>query len=65
MDLLEDDIDRIIELTTKYRDVPLDLADASLVVISEYLNTNRILSIDSDFLIFRNRFKDYLVNELD
>jgi predicted nucleic acid-binding protein len=65
MDLLEDDIDRIIELTTKYRDVPMDLADASLVVISEYLNTNRILSIDSDFLIFRNRFKDYLVNELD
>lgn len=58
------DISRIIELTEKYADVPMDLADASLVVVSEHIKSTRILSIDSDFQIFRNRFKDYLVNEL-
>lgn len=57
------DIPRVYELVTTYKNVPMDLADASLVVVSEHLNTLRILSIDSDFYIFRNRFKDMLVNE--
>lgn len=64
IDLSEDDVDRMIALTSKYRDIPMDLADSSLILISEHLRTNRILSIDSDFQIFRNRFKDYLKNEL-
>lgn len=58
------DLERILDLTRTYQDVPMDLADASLVILSEKLLTNRILSIDSDFQIFRNRFKDFLVNEL-
>lgn len=55
----------MIELMSKYRDVPMDLADASLVVLSNRLATNRIFTIDSDFTIFRNRFKSYLVNEFE
>ncbi|MGM0589779.1 MAG: type II toxin-antitoxin system VapC family toxin [Bacteroidota bacterium] len=59
-----DDVVRIGSLMEKYEDVPMDLADASLIVASEQLRTNRILSIDSDFQVFRNRYKNMLVNEL-
>lgn len=60
--LTDHDFYRLCELTETYQDVPMDLADASLVVVSEHLNTDRILSIDSDFQIFQNRFKSFLVN---
>jgi predicted nucleic acid-binding protein len=58
------EIARIRSLMEKYDNVPLDIADASLIVASEHLRTNRILSIDSDFQVFRNRYKNMLVNEL-
>lgn len=62
-DLNRDDLDFMISLMAKYKDVPMDLADASLVALSEKLDTNRIFTIDSDFQIFRNRFKNYLKDE--
>ncbi|HMJ53545.1 MAG TPA: hypothetical protein VK540_15770 [Polyangiaceae bacterium] len=31
---------------TKYRDLPMDLADASLVILAEELGSGRILSTD-------------------
>lgn len=37
---------RLLELTEKYRDLPMDLADASLVVLAEHLGQGRILSTD-------------------
>src|SRR4051812_923111 len=40
---------RIIELTEKYQDVPMDLADASLIVASESKGVEEIATIDSDF----------------
>lgn len=44
----------ISELITKYRDLPMDLADASLVVAAAELNDGRILSTDErDFGIYR------------
>lgn len=44
----------ISELITKYRDLPMDLADASLVVAASELNDGRILSTDErDFGIYR------------
>ncbi|TNE74503.1 PIN domain-containing protein [bacterium] len=58
------DLERIIELSTAYIDIPIDLTDASLIVLSEKIQTRRILSIDSDFQIFRNRYKHFLLNEL-
>ncbi|MFP4490534.1 MAG: type II toxin-antitoxin system VapC family toxin, partial [Spirochaetaceae bacterium] len=48
-----DDIDRIIALSEKYSDIPMDLADASLVVLSEKLNIKEIITIDSDYYIYR------------
>lgn len=62
--LEESDMGRMVELVEKYSDVPMDVADASLILLAEKLGTRRILSVDSDFQIFRTRYKDMLVNEL-
>jgi len=35
---------------TKYRDLPMDLADASLVILAEELGSGRILSTTSVIL---------------
>ncbi len=40
-------------LMEQYRDVPMDLADASLVVAAETLNMQRIFTLDSDFYVYR------------
>ena len=40
-------------LMQRYEDVPMDLADASLVAAAEALGTQRIFTIDSDFYIYR------------
>jgi predicted nucleic acid-binding protein len=38
----------------KYRDLPMDLADASLVILAEELGSGRILSTDArDFRTYR------------
>lgn len=45
----------IEKLLKKYRDVPMDLADACLVDLADQLNTGQILTLDSDFEIYRWR----------
>jgi len=45
---------RLVELMEKYRELPMDLADASLVLLAEELGTGRILSTDQrDFRTYR------------
>ena len=45
---------RIEPLLEKYRDLPMDLADASLVILAEELGHGRILSVDyRDFNTYR------------
>ena len=44
---------RMQELMEKYRDVPMDLADASLVAIAESQGIEQIFTLDSDFRIYR------------
>ncbi len=57
-----DDISRIIDLSEKYSDVPMDFADASLIIVSELENIKEIISIDSDFYIYRNIRNEYVKN---
>ncbi len=45
-------------LMEKYRDLPMDLADASLVATAEAMNLRQILTIDSDFHVYRIHGKD-------
>lgn len=47
------DISRIIAFTKKYRDRPMDFADATLVIAAEKTGIKKIISIDSDFDIYR------------
>ncbi|MBL8515045.1 MAG: PIN domain-containing protein [Betaproteobacteria bacterium] len=49
----QDDSHRMAHLMQKYHDFPMDLADASLVVLAEKLGNGRILSTD------RRDFKSY------
>ena len=60
-----DDIDRIIGLSEKYSDIPIDLADASLVVLSEKLKIKEIITIDSDYYIYRTIEKEMIKNILE
>lgn len=61
-ELNESHVCRIKQLTNKFSDVPMDLADASLVVVSELSGYNEIISIDSDFYIYRDIRNKYLTN---
>lgn len=58
-------LERIITLTEKYRDRPMDLADASLVVLAMKTGIHRILSLDSDFDIYRLPDRSRLTNVLN
>jgi predicted nucleic acid-binding protein len=57
-----DHISRLSELTKRYDDVPMDLADASLILVSEVKGIHQIASIDSDFYIYRDIRNKYLEN---
>lgn len=43
----------ISKLMTKYGDVPMSLADSCLVRMSELIPDSRIMTLDSDFRIYR------------
>ncbi len=51
--LLPQDFARIRELNEQYADLPGDFADLSLIAISERLNISAIITLDSDFDIYR------------
>jgi uncharacterized protein len=53
-DIQTEYLPRIVELMRKYRQLPMDLADASLVILAEHLGSGRILSTDHrDFGSYR------------
>jgi len=47
------DFNNIGDLTKKYKDLPMDFADACLVHLAEKLNIDQIATIDRDFSIYR------------
>lgn len=52
-DIRQPQLNRILRLSEKYADLPMDLADASLVVVAEELGLTRIITIDRDFEVYR------------
>lgn len=54
-DQSQDSLTRMTELMFKYRDLPMDFADASLVVLAEQSGDRRILTLDADFRVYRVR----------
>lgn len=51
-----EDVPRMRELMGKYRDLPMDLADAALVCVAERERIRRVFTVDRrDFAIYRPR----------
>lgn len=61
-ELQQNHLERILVLTRKYRDRPMDIADASLIVASEILSAKQIISMDSDFDIYRREDNSRIEN---
>lgn len=49
-----EDYERLFALMSQYRDRPMDLADATLVIAAEKTGIKQILTLDSDFLFYRS-----------
>jgi len=47
------DVPRMRALMGRYRDVPMDFADASVVCVAERENIGNIVTLDKDFTIYR------------
>ncbi len=50
---LEPEATRLRKLMRKYANVPMSLADASLVLLSESLDGSRLFTFDADFDVYR------------
>jgi predicted nucleic acid-binding protein len=61
-DLTGDHLSRIIELQKKYSSLPMDFADATLIIVAEILDINKVFSLDKDFSIYRILGKKHLEN---
>ncbi len=53
LELTGTEVDRMAVLMDKYRDAPMDLADASLVAVAEGRSLRRVFTLDSHFRIYR------------
>ncbi|MDR0301952.1 MAG: PIN domain-containing protein [Treponema sp.] len=61
-DINQNDMPRILDLTKKYSDLPMDFADATLVVTSEKTRIRKIISLDKDFNVYRLPGKEKIQN---
>ena len=46
-------LQRARDLMEKYRDLPMDLADATLVAVAEERKLRRVFTLDSNFAVYR------------
>ncbi len=57
-ELRTSEIARARALMEKYRDAPMDLADATLVAVGEARGLKRMFTLDSDFGVYRYRNRE-------
>jgi len=57
---LNDDLESVLKLLQKYANVPMSLADACLVRMSETLSDPLVLTTDSDFRIYRRHSRQII-----
>lgn len=50
---LPDNATAVRRLISRYRNVPMDLADACLVAMANDLGTGEIMTLDTDFSVYR------------
>lgn len=58
----QNSVSGLINLSRKYSDIPMDLADATLMLYAEKTGISEIATIDSDFHVYRTAKKEYLKN---
>jgi predicted nucleic acid-binding protein len=63
-DIKQNELNSMITMIQKYTNVPMDFADSSLMYIAHKENIKNIVSIDSDFDIYRTLKNGYLLNLL-
>jgi len=63
-DISQNELREIRKMMEKYIDIPMDLADATLMYIASKENIKNIVSIDSDFDIYRTLKRRSLNNLL-
>lgn len=49
----DDEVGRMAELMDRYQDLPMDLADASLIAVAERLAIKSLFTLDEHFRIYR------------
>jgi predicted nucleic acid-binding protein len=57
---LNDHLESVLRLLQKYADVPMSLADACLVRMTETLSNPLLLTTDSDFVIYRRHSRQVI-----
>jgi uncharacterized protein len=55
---LSDELERVLDLRTRYANVPMSLADACIVRMSETLPDPTVVTTDTDFRIYRRHGRD-------
>jgi len=50
---IESEVETISKLMKKYKDVPISLADACLIKMSEQIKNSIVITLDSDFRLYR------------
>ena len=61
-DINQNDMPRLLELTDKYADLPMDFADATLVITAEKTGIREIISLDKDFDLYRLPGREHIHN---
>lgn len=56
------ELDRIVVLCEKYSDLPMDFADATLIVAAETLMITDVIAIDSHFAVYKPLYTHRLRN---
>ena len=57
-------LESVLAISERYADLPLDLADASIAEAAARLRTRQVLTLDSDFDIYRDKAGKALTNVL-
>lgn len=52
---LDEEVTRVAKLVSRYTDVPMSLADACLVRMAEQDDASAVMTLDSDFRIYRKK----------
>ena len=61
-EITRDELGDLIEMMRTYTNVPMDLADATLVYLAHREKIEKIISIDNDFSIYRTLKKRFVHN---